>query len=138
MSKKKLKLSFNRFDKMATHNDFGKKAEDAAAEYLQKNGYKILIRNFRFQKAEIDIIAEKDSLIIITEVKARSTDTFILPREAVTKSKIKLIVSAANHYLEEFNKNSEVRFDIISVLPDPKGNLTIEHIIDAFEAFDAN
>ncbi|MEY8758222.1 YraN family protein [Chryseobacterium tongliaoense] len=123
---------------MATHNDFGKKAEDAAAEYLQKNGYKILIRNFRFQKAEIDIIAEKDNLIIITEVKARSTDAFILPQEAVTKSKIKLIVSAANHYLEEFNKNSEVRFDIISVLPDPKGNLTIEHIIDAFEAFDAN
>ena len=123
---------------MATHNDFGKKAEDAAAEYLQKNGYKILIRNFRFQKAEIDIIAEKDSLIVITEVKARSTDTFILPQEAVTKSKIKLIVSAANHYLEEFNKNSEVRFDIISVLPDPKGNLMIEHIIDAFEAFDAN
>lgn len=123
---------------MATHNDFGKKAEDLAVEYLQKNGYRILIRNFRFQKAEIDIIAEKDNLIIITEVKARSTDAFILPQEAVTKSKIKLIVSAANHYLEEFNKNSEVRFDIISVIPDPKGNLTIEHIIDAFEAFDAN
>ncbi|EJL75137.1 YraN family protein [Chryseobacterium populi] len=123
---------------MATHNDFGKKAEDAAVEYLQKNGYRILVRNFRFQKAEIDIIAEKGSLIIITEVKARSTDAFILPHEAVTKSKIKLIVSAANHYLQQFNKNNEARFDIISVLPDPKGNLTIEHIIDAFEAFDAN
>ncbi|MPS63794.1 MAG: YraN family protein [Chryseobacterium sp.] len=123
---------------MATHNDFGKKAEDLAVEYLQKNGYKILVRNFRFQKAEIDIIAEKDNLIIVTEVKARSTDTFILPQEAVTKAKIKLIVSAANHYLEEFNKNQEVRFDIISVLPDGKGNLNIEHIENAFEAFDAN
>lgn len=123
---------------MADHNDFGKKAEDLAVEYLQKNGYKILIRNFRFQKAEIDIIAEKDNLIIVTEVKARSTDVFMLPQEAVTKTKIRLIVSAANHYLEEFNKNQEVRFDIISVLPDEKKNLIIEHITDAFEAFDAN
>lgn len=123
---------------MATHNDFGKKAEDLAVEYLQKNGYKILVRNFRFQKAEIDIIAEKDHLIVVVEVKARSTDAFILPQEAVTKTKIKLIVSATDHYLEEFNKNQEVRFDIISVLPDEKGTLTIEHIENAFEAFDAN
>jgi len=123
---------------MANHNDFGKKAEDLAIEHLQKNGYKILTRNFRFQKAEIDIIAEKDNLIIITEVKARSTDVFMLPQEAVTKNKIRLIVFAANHYLEEFDKDNEVRFDIISVLPDEKGKLIIEHITNAFEAFDAN
>lgn len=123
---------------MAHHNDFGKKAEDLAADYLQKNGYKILVRNFRFQKAEIDIIAEKDDVIIIAEVKARSTDAFILPQEAVTKTKIKSIVSAANHYLEKFQKDNEVRFDIISVLPDDQKNLTIDHITDAFQAFDAN
>lgn len=123
---------------MATHNDLGKKAEDLAVEYLQKNSYKILVRNFRFQKAEIDIIAEKDNLIVVVEVKARSTDAFMLPQEAVTKTKIKLIVSAANRYLEEFNKNQEVRFDVIAVLPDEKGNLNIEHIENAFEAFDAN
>lgn len=123
---------------MAHHNDFGKTAEDLAADYLQKNGYKILVRNFRFQKAEIDIIAEKDDVIIIAEVKARSTNAFILPQEAVTKTKIKSIVSAANHYLEKFQKDNEVRFDIISVLPDDQKNLTIDHITDAFQAFDAN
>lgn len=123
---------------MATHNDFGKIAEDLAADYLQNNGYKILVRNFRFQKAEIDIIAEKEAFIIIIEVKARSTEAFMLPQEAVTKTKIKSIVSAANHYLEEFNRHNEVRFDIISVLPDEKRNLTIKHIQNAFEAFDAN
>lgn len=123
---------------MANHNDFGKKAEDLAVEYLLKNGYKILVRNFRFQKAEIDIIAEKDGIVAIIEVKARSTDAFMLPQEAVTKTKIRSIVSAANHYLEEFNKQHEVRFDIMSVLPDDKGNLMIEHITDAFQAFDAN
>ncbi|RKS96582.1 YraN family protein [Chryseobacterium defluvii] len=123
---------------MAQHNEFGKKAEELAVEYVKKQGYKILTRNFRFQKAEIDIIAEKDNIIAVIEVKARSTDAFMLPQEAVTKTKIRSIVSAANHYLEEFNKHNEVRFDIISVLPDEKGNLSIEHITDAFEAFDAN
>lgn len=123
---------------MADHNELGKKAEDLAAEYLVKNGYTILVRNFRFKKNEIDIIAEKDNKIVVVEVKARSTDFFILPQEAVTKSKIKAIVLAANHFMEEFNKNQEVRFDIISVLPDPDGQLEIEHIQDAFEAFDAN
>ncbi|MDR6159402.1 MULTISPECIES: YraN family protein [Chryseobacterium] len=123
---------------MAQHNDLGKKAEDLAAEFLLKNGYKILARNFRHQKAEIDIIAEKDNLIIICEVKARSTDVFNLPQESVNKKKIKLLVSAADYYLQEFNVMKEVRFDIISVLPDEKGNLLMEHIQDAFEAFDAN
>lgn len=123
---------------MADHNELGKKAEDLAAEYLVKNGYRILVRNFRFKKTEIDIISEKDNLIIVTEVKARSTDFFILPQEAVTKGKIKSIVTAANHFMEEFNKNQEVRFDIISVLPDQKGNLIVENIPDAFQAFDAN
>ncbi|KAA2221543.1 YraN family protein [Chryseobacterium sediminis] len=123
---------------MADHNDFGKIAEDLAVEHLIKNGYRILVRNFRFKKNEIDIVAEKDNLIIIVEVKARSTDTFMLPHEAVTKTKIKSIVSAANHYLEEFNKENEVRFDIISVLPDSNRNLMIDHIADAFEALDAN
>jgi len=123
---------------MADHNDLGKIAEDIAADYLQKNGCKILIRNFRFKHNEIDIIAEKDNLIIIVEVKARSTDAFMLPQEAVTKTKIKSIVSAANHYLEEFNKDKEVRFDIISVLPDESRNLKVDHIADAFQALDAN
>lgn len=123
---------------MAEHNDLGKKAEDLAAEFLLKNGYKILARNFRFQKAEIDIISEKDDFIVVCEVKARSTDLFNLPQEAVNKRKIKLLVTATDHYLQESNINKEVRFDIISVLPDERGNLGLEHIVNAFEAFDAN
>lgn len=123
---------------MADHNDFGKTAEEVAATHLQKSGYKILARNFRFQKAEIDIIAEKDNLIVIVEVKARSTDAFMLPQEAVTKTKIKLLVSAANHFMEESSRDQEVRFDIISVLPDKEKNMIINHITEAFEAFDAN
>ncbi len=122
---------------MATHNDFGKIAEDLAADFLQKNGYEILARNFRFQKAEVDIIAEYDDLIVVAEVKARSTDAFMLPQEAVTKTKIRSIVSAADHYMQESGRQEEVRFDVITVLPDEHKKLVVKHIIDAFEAFDA-
>ena len=101
---------------MADHNDFGKLAEDLAIDFLMKNHYKIVARNFRYLKAEIDIIAEKENQIIIIEVKARNTDVFLEPQEAVNKKKIKLLISAANYFIEENNIEKEVRFDIISVL----------------------
>ena len=123
---------------MAEHNDFGKLAEDLAANYLTEKGYKILCRNYHWQKAEIDIIAELEDKIIIVEVKARGTDVFIAPEEAVNKKKIKLLVMAADAFLREKNIEKEVRFDIISVLPDKTGKLKISHLEDAFEAIDAN
>ena len=123
---------------MADHNDLGNLAEEMAAEFLIDLGYKILTRNYRFQKAEIDIIAVFNKEIIIVEVKARSSDVFLEPQEAVTKRKIKLVVMAANEFMRAGNRTENVRFDIISVLPDQKGNLEIEHILDAFQAFDAN
>ncbi len=121
---------------MADHNDFGKIAEDLAVDFLIKNQYKILARNFRYLKAEVDIIAEFENQIIIAEVKARNTDIFLEPQEAVNKKKIKLLVSAANYFIEENNINKEVRFDIISVLPNQKKTLEIHHIIDAFQSFE--
>lgn len=123
---------------MAEHNDFGNLAEDLATEFLATKNYKILARNFRYQKAEIDIIAEYDDLIVVVEVKARGTDIFMEPQEAVTKKKIKSIVLCADFFLKENNIDKEVRFDIISVLPDLNGKLQITHIEDAFQSFDAN
>lgn len=72
------------------------------------------------------------------EVKARATDAFMLPQETINKKKIRLIVSAANHFSEEYEEDLETRFDIISILPNHLGQLEITHIEDAFEAFDAN
>lgn len=122
---------------MAEHNDFGKEAENAAANFLLNNGYQIITRNFRHQKAEIDIIAKKDNLLCIVEVKARSTDTFLEPQEAVNKKKIKMIVAATDAYIEETNETSEVRFDIITVIPNKSGGFIINHIENAFESIDA-
>lgn len=123
---------------MADHNDFGNLAEEMAVDFLTKMGCIILKRNFRYQKAEIDIIALYKKEILIVEVKARSTDVFLEPQEAVTKRKIQLIVMAANQYMNAGNRTEDVRFDIISVLPDSSGKLQINHLENAFEAFDAN
>ncbi|SHK24915.1 YraN family protein [Epilithonimonas mollis] len=121
---------------MAEHNEFGKIAEDLAVDFLVKNKYKILVRNFRYLKAEVDIIAEFENQIIIVEVKARNTDAFLEPQDAVNKKKIKLLISAANYFIEENNVDKEVRFDIISVLPNKQKTLEIHHFIDAFQSFE--
>ena len=86
---------------MAEHNDFGKLAEDMAAEFLVRKNYRILARNFRYQKAEIDIVAEFNGIIVVTEVKARSYNTLIEPQEAVTKKKIKSIVMCSDFFMNE-------------------------------------
>ena len=123
---------------MAEHTDFGKQAEQNAVEYLESKGYRIVAKNFRYQKAEIDIIAEYENLLIIIEVKARANNLFIEPYEAVDKRKIKLIVSAADAFLRENPYESEVRFDIVSIIRGEGNQLKIQHIENAFESFDAN
>ena len=123
---------------MAEHNDFGNLAEQLAADFLEKKGYKILVKNFRYQKAEIDIIASFENLIIIVEVKARGSDVFMEAQEAVTKRKIKSLVMAADFFMKDRNLDQEVRFDIIAVLPDERKKLQITHLEDAFQSFDAN
>ncbi len=123
---------------MADHNEFGKLAEKLAKVELEEKGYEIIFTNYRFQKAEIDIIAKFEGKIIIVEVKARANNYFLEPHEAVNKRKIKLIVTAADEFLKEQNRMEEVRFDIISVLQQENGKFEITHIENAFEAFDAN
>jgi putative endonuclease len=123
---------------MAEHNDFGNLAENLAISFLEEKKYKILVKNFRYQKAEIDIIASHNNQIIVVEVKARGTDIFMEPQEAVTKKKIKSLVMAADFFMKDRALDQEVRFDIISVLPDKSGKLQITHLEDAFQSFDAN
>ena len=123
---------------MAEHNDFGNLAENLAADFLNKKNYKILIRNFRYQRAEVDIIAEFEDLIVVIEVKARSYNALIEPQEAVTKKKIKAILLCSDFFMKENQIDKEVRFDIITVVPNESGKLEINHIEDAFQSFDAN
>lgn len=122
---------------MATHNDFGKEAENFAAEYLVRNNYKILAKNWRFGKAEVDIIAidnSKNELIII-EVKALVSDNLKNPEEAVNKAKRKLLIKAADEYVNQNSVKLETRFDVISLIR-KNGEWKINHIQNAFTAYE--
>jgi putative endonuclease len=122
---------------MADHNDFGKEAEDFAVAFLQEKGYTVIARNFYHQRGELDIIAIWKNTLVVVEVKARNSNIFQEPYEAVNKKKIKLIVNATDAFMQNGNRTEEVRFDIISILRQKDGKLLAEHIENAFEAFDA-
>ena len=100
---------------MDEHNELGKLGEELAVEYLQKEGYTILETNWIFQKAEIDILAQKDNTLAVVEVKTRSSIDFGLPQDFVKPKKIQLLVKAVNAYVTENDLDVDVRFDIIAI-----------------------
>ena len=116
---------------MAKHNDLGKSGEDTAVEFLQNNGHKVLVRNYRFGKAEVDIVSKHGKFIVFTEVKTRSSFAFGNPEEFVDKKKRLLMKRAADEFMHQQKLDAEIRFDIISVSSE-KGELKIYHIQDAF------
>ena len=119
---------------MADHNVLGKLGEELAVEFLQKNGYAILETNWTFQKAEIDIIAQKENILAIVEVKTRSSLDFGLPQDFVKPKKIQLLVKAVNEYVISKDLDIQVRFDIIAVHKEGQ-SFAIEHLVDAFFHF---
>lgn len=116
---------------VAEHNLLGKKGEAIGLAFLKMKGYEILAMNWRYQRAEIDLIARINKELVIVEVKTRSSDEVESPKEAVTIAKQKRIVKAANAYIQENNIDLACRFDIISILLQ-QGETKIEHIEDAF------
>lgn len=119
---------------MAEHNDLGKLGEELAAEYLTKNGYHILDKNWVYLKAELDIIAQKGDILAIVEVKTRSSLDFGLPQDFVNPKKIQLLVKAVNEYVIVNDIDASVRFDIISVHKNGS-KYEIDHLEDAFYYF---
>jgi len=116
---------------MAKHNDLGKLGEQRARTFLEQNGYIVLDTNWTSGKNELDIVAQKDGMLVVIEVKSRSTSYFEHPKDAITVAKIRRIVEATNDYLSQKSLDLEVRFDVISVLPN-NNDFEIEHIEDAF------
>ena len=119
---------------MAEHNDLGKFGEELAVDFLEKNGYEILEKNWVFDKAEIDIIAQKENILAVVEVKTRSSVDFGLPQEFVKPKKIQLLLKAVNEYVIQHDLDVEVRFDIIAIHKE-KTDFVIEHIEEAFYYF---
>ena len=119
---------------MAEHNALGKEGEKLAVDFLQKKGYDILEKNYRYLKAEIDIIAKKSDTIVVVEVKTRSTPDFGNPQDFVKPKQIQLLVKAIDYYVVKQDLDVEVRFDIIAIIKNKSGT-KIEHLEDALYHF---
>ena len=110
----------------------GKWGEDLVCDYLQKNGYTILMRNFRFRLGEIDIIAQRSESVAFVEVKTRTSGAFGTPAEAVGARKQKSMILAAQQYICLHGKPDEnYTFDVAEVLV-TKGKPAIHYIQNAF------
>ena len=119
---------------MAQHNELGKKGEQLAVDFLLENGYEIIERNYRFDKAEVDIIAQKKDILAIIEVKTRSTTNFGDPQDFVKPKQIQRLVKAVDEYVTVNGLDVEVRFDIIAIVKTGK-KFEIEHLENAFFHF---
>jgi putative endonuclease len=116
---------------MSESHDLGKIGEELATDHLNKAGYKILFRNWKWGRHEIDIIAENKEYVVFAEVKTRTDDYQMHPVTAVTREKQKSIILAADGYIKRYNNKKESRFDVITVIK--KGDqFEIDHIEDAF------
>lgn len=116
---------------MADHNELGIMGEEIALEYLLKKGNKILKKNYRFGRNEVDLILKDQNEIVILEVKTRSNPFMAGPEKTVTRSKQRAIIQVAQDYVETHNMDEEVRFDIVSILIH-NGETKVDHIKDAF------
>ena len=116
---------------MAEHNIVGYNGEERAAEYWIAKGYSILERNWHFKHKELDIVATKDGMLVIVEVKTRSNDRYGSPLNAINARKIRNTVDAANAYVRYRKLDMPIRFDIVTLVEDDG---TLEHIEDAFHS----
>jgi len=117
---------------MARQQTIGNLGEEKATLFLQEIGYQILERNWRFSKAEIDIIAKDGEVLVFVEVKSKSYTFFGAPEESVSAYKENLIIDAAHQYMLKIGHDWEIRFDIISIVFDKNKNASITHYKDAF------
>lgn len=117
-----------------TTTRIGGEGEDHAVRYLLSRGYRIRCRNYRHRKAEIDIIALREGVLVIIEVKTRTGSFYEALTDSITRAKINRLTRAAHHYIQEHRLDCEVRFDIIQVLRLPRGFRLI-HLRDAFYFF---
>jgi len=97
----------------------GRKGEDISVEFLRKQGYKIIKRNYRCSLGEVDVIARDKQVICFVEVKTRRTDRYGLPEEAIDSYKQRRLARVALSYLKEKKLfNQDIRFDVVSICPD--------------------
>ncbi len=115
------------------NNARGVRGEDLAVDFLQKKGYRVLERNFRYGKGEIDIIAMNGDVLVFVEVKTRATARFGAPEEAITLRKQRQIRTTAEGYLAARNLADQLcRCDVVAIREEGNAEPLINHIENAF------
>lgn len=113
--------------------NLGRKGEDISIDFLQREGYQILRRNYRYGHKEIDVVARDGDTVVFVEVKTARSKKFGEPFEKVDAAKQRKLIEVAKAFIQENEiKGCDFRFDVISV--DLKGDKKIEHIKNAFTA----
>ena len=111
------------------NKDTGNFGENLAAEYLIKNGFDILTKNWRYKHLEIDIIASKDQQLHIVEVKTRSNIEFGYPEQFIGKQKFQFLKNAAAIYQYQNPQWKNIQFDVIAItLLEPMEILFLEDV----------
>ena len=111
----------------------GRRFETLAEAFLKERGWRVLDRNVRFLRKEIDLVVEKNGLVAFVEVKGRSGPDFGHPLEAITWRKRRAISVAASAWISRSDFAAEsYRFDAVSVLLTPGGALEFEHVEGAW------
>ena len=108
----------------------GQAGEKIALDYLRENAFKILHTNWRQGHKELDIIAQKENVIHIIEVRSLSSSFFQQPYQTINKAKQRNLIAAADAYIQRYELTQEIQIDIISIVFNDTQH-TIEYIPNA-------
>lgn len=119
---------------MNNKQNFGRKGEEVAAQYLVAKGLTVLEKNWIVRHLEADLICLDDDVLVIVEVKSRTSDIPPNPGEGLTRTKCKNLIRLAGIYMEQ-NNHEKVRFDLIWIIWSGK-SYEVRHQPDAFFSHD--
>ena len=99
----------------------GNRGEELARQYLERQGYRVVARNYRCAWGEIDLVAQEGEELVFVEVRTRRGDAFGTPEESITPAKARHLVASAQEYLQERGpENAPWRIDFIGIRLDPR------------------
>lgn len=118
----------------ATRGARGREAESAAAAWLEGQGYRVIDRNHRTRRGEVDLVCEEGETLCFVEVRSRATELFGTPAESIDRAKTMKVVRAAKDWaLRNEALERSIRFDVVAVLQGDSGP-TFELIRAAFDS----
>jgi len=120
-------------NRQAPHLQQGRQAEDEALAFLKSKGLRLIVRNYRCRRGEIDLIMEDGNTLVLVEVRYRKSSRFGDALESVTPQKQARLIHCASHYLSTIRAEKPVRFDVVAMMPDD-GKTAVQWLRDAFQA----